>query len=182
MDANRPDERKAGDDMERNLGAVALSLALTGVATLGAGQSPPALSWQDHIEIQSLYATYVHSLDSGDAERWADTFTADGVLLMVAAGADEGAGLRVAGRDALAAFAAGAYEANAGHMRNWQSQAMITATPEGAEGRCYLMLYRTTDGPAAIQTSGVFADRLVKTAAGWRFAQRTLRQDGPARR
>ncbi len=152
------------------------------VGLIGAGQLPPALSWQDHVEIESLYATYVHSLDSGDAERWAETFTPDGVLLMVAAGADEDAGLRIAGRDALAAFAAGAYESNAGHMRNWQSQVMISATPEGAEGRCYLMLYRTMDGPAAIQTSGVFTDSLVKTEAGWRFAQRRLRGDGPAQR
>ena len=59
---------------------------------------------------------------------------------------------------------------------------MITATSEGAEGRCYLMLYRTTDGQASTQTSGVFTDRLVRTAAGWRFAERTLRQDGPIRR
>ena len=179
---NRTDERKGRYDMTRSLGAVALSLAVTGVSLIGAGQSPPVLSWQDHVEIQSLYATYVHSLDSGDAERWAGTFTADGVLLMEAAGADWGAGLRIAGHDGLAAFAARAYEANDGHMRNWQSQAMITATPEGAEGRCYLMLYRTTDGRATIQTSGVFTDRLVRTAAGWRFAQRTLRGDRPARR
>jgi hypothetical protein len=44
------------------------------------------------------------------------------------------------------------------------------------------MLFRTMDGPAAIQTSGVFTDRLVKTAVGWRFAQRTLRGDGPVQR
>ncbi len=109
-------------------------------------------------------------------ECWADRGGA------IAAGDDEDAGLRIAGRDALAAFAAGAYESNAGHMRNWQSQVMISATPEGAEGRCYLMLYRTMDGPAAIQTSGVFTDSLVKTEAGWRFAQRRLRGDGPAQR
>ena len=40
------------------------------------------------------------------------------------------------------------------------------------------MLCRTVDGPAAIQTSGVFTDRLVKIVAGWRFAQRTLRGAG----
>ena len=169
-------------NMMRSLGAVALSIAVAGVASIAAEQSSPALSWEDHVEIQALYATYTHSLDSGDAERWAETFTPDGVLLMVAAGAAEEAGLRIAGRDALAGFATGAHAANGGHMRNWQSQAMITATPGGAEGRCYLMLFRTVDGPAAIQTSGVFSDRLVKTAAGWRFAQRTLRGDGPDQR
>ena len=168
--------------MLRSCIVVVLLLAVGGVEPIRAEQSPPELSWQDRVEIQALYAAYAHSLDSGDAERWADTFTADGVLLMVAAGVDEGARLRIAGRDGLAAFAAGAYEANAGDMRNWQSQAMITATSEGAEGRCYLMLYRTTDGQAAIQTSGVFTDRLVRTAAGWRFAERTLRQDGPVPR
>ena len=101
---------------------------------------------------------------------------------MVAAGAEEDTGLRIAGRDALAEFAAGAHRANGGHMRNWQSQAMITATSGGADGRCYLLLFRTVDGPATIQTSGIFTDSLVKTPAGWRFARRTLRQDGPVQR
>ena len=83
---------------------------------------------------------------------------------------------------AVAEFAIGAHAANGGHMRNWQSQAMITATPGSAESRSYLMLFRTLDGPASIQTSGVFTDCLVKTAAGWRFAHRTLLGDGPAQR
>ena len=168
--------------MMRNLGTVVLSLVTGGVALIAAEQSSPALSSEDHVEIQALYATYTHSLDSGDAEGWAETFTPDGVLLMVAPGDAEDAGLRIAGRDALARFATGAHAANGGHMRNWQSQAMITATSGGAQGRCYLMLFRTVDGPAAIQTSGVFTDRLVKTAVGWRFAQRTLRGDGPVQR
>ena len=68
---------------------------------------------------------------------------------MVAAGDPEDTGLRIAGRDALAGFATSAHAANGGHMRNWQSQAMITATPGGAEGRCYLMLFRTVDAPAS---------------------------------
>ena len=134
--------------MMRSIGTVLLSLATGGGALIAAEQSSPGLSWEDHVEIQALYATYTHSLDSGDAETWADTFTPDGVLLMVAPGDTEGAGLRIAGRDALAGFATGAHAANGGHMRNWQSQAMITATPGGAEGRCYLMLFRTVDGPA----------------------------------
>ena len=161
---------------------VALSLAVGGVASIGAAQSPPQLSWQDHVEIQALNAAYTHSLDSGDAERWAETFTPDGVLEMVAAGDSELTPLRIAGRADLAEFAEGAHRANGGRMRNWQSQVMVTSTSEGAEGRCYLMLFRTLDGPATIQTSGVFTDRLVRTADGWRFAERTLRQDGPAQR
>ena len=168
--------------MMRNVGTVVLSVVTGGVALIAAEQSSPALSWEDHVEIQALYATYTHSLDSGDAEAWAETFTPDGALLMVAPGDAEDAGLRIAGRDALARFATGAHAANGGHMRNWQSQAMITAMSGGAEGRCYLMLFRTMDGPAAIQTSGVVTDRLVKTAVGWRFTQRTLRGDGPVQR
>lgn len=168
--------------MRSHIGTVLLSLATGSGALIAAEQSSPGLSWEDHAEIQALYATYTHSLDSGDAETWAETFTPDGVLLMVAAGDAEDAGLRIAGRDALAGFATGAHAANGGNMRNWQSQAMITATPGGAEGRCYLMLFLTVDGPAAIQTSGVFTDRLVKTTVGWRFAHRTLRGDGPAQR
>ena len=168
--------------MMRSIGTVLLSLATGGGALMAAEQSSPGLSWEDHVEIQALYASYKHSLDSGDVETWAETFTPDGVLLMVAAGDAEDTGLRIAGRDALAGFAKSAHAANGGHMRNWQSQTMITATSGGAEGRCYLMLFRTVDGPAAIQTSGVFTGRLVKTAAGWRFAHRTLRGDGSAQR
>ena len=36
------------------------------------------LSTQDYVDIEQLYAQYNHAIDSGDAEAWAATFTADG--------------------------------------------------------------------------------------------------------
>jgi len=38
------------------------------------------LSTQDYIDIEQLYATYNHAIDSGDGEAWAATFTPDGTF------------------------------------------------------------------------------------------------------
>ena len=38
------------------------------------------LTTQDYIDIEQLYATYNHAIDSGDGEAWAATFTADGTF------------------------------------------------------------------------------------------------------
>ena len=84
------------------------------------------------------------------------------------------------GRSCHAEFGEGAHRANGGHMRNRQRQAMITPMSEGAEGRCYPLLFRTPDGPAAIQTSGVLTDRLVRTVDRDRLAVRAA--DSPTGR
>ena len=120
MEIGQTNGRVAGI-MMRSLGAVALLFAAPSIAMFGAEQSPPALSWQDHVEIPSLYATYTQSLDGGDEERWSETFTPDGVLLMVDAGGDEDTGLRIVGHNALAAFAANAHDNNGGQMRHWRT-------------------------------------------------------------
>ncbi|MDZ7729253.1 MAG: nuclear transport factor 2 family protein [Dehalococcoidia bacterium] len=39
-----------------------------------------ALSTDDRLEIQELYARYNHALDFGDASGWAGCFTPDGVF------------------------------------------------------------------------------------------------------
>ena len=55
----------------------ALALAVAGVGSAAAQQK---LTAQDYTEIDQLYARYNFSIDSGDAEGWADTFTPDGVF------------------------------------------------------------------------------------------------------
>ena len=52
---------------------LALVLVAGGAATAGA-QGSTALTTQDHIDIQHLYARYNQTIDSDDAEGWAGTF------------------------------------------------------------------------------------------------------------
>ena len=82
--------------MQRTLRIAIASVCLLSVASVGAAQGDGGtFTAQDYIEIQQLYAKYAQTLDLGDAEGWADTFTADGVFG------------ETVGHEALKAFAAG---------------------------------------------------------------------------
>ena len=142
-----------------------LVLTLVGVSVSEA-QSP--LTAEDHAEIQQLYARYNLAIDSGDAEGWADVFTADGVF-----GNSEG-------RAALIEFANGFHEGQGGNARHWNTNIHVTGTADGAEGTCYLLLWNVGVRPATVIVSGIYHDTLVKTAAGWRFTSRRADIDAPA--
>jgi hypothetical protein len=51
---------------------------------------------------------------------------------------------------------------------------VITPTPEGADGTCFLLLVVVGGGinPPKLSDSMVYHDKLVKTKDGWRFKQR----------
>ena len=60
---------------------ISVPLSVTAVvafAAAGSAAHAADLTTQDYIEIEQLYATYNHAIDSGDAEAWAATFTPDG--------------------------------------------------------------------------------------------------------
>lgn len=124
------------------------------------------VSVQDFIEIQQLYAKYNHAIDAGNAEEWAATFTADGVF-----------NGRFTGREALVGFV-NTWKSNGGlNRRHWNSNLTVTATPQGARGSVYLMLMDVSVKPAAVLSTGMYADELVKTAEGWRFKTRVVKPD-----
>lgn len=83
----------------------------------GAGQGAGgSLTAADYIEIQQLYARYARTLDLGDPEGWADTFTPDGVFR------------DAAGREELVAYAENSYGGRQGTGRHWNSQLVVTPT------------------------------------------------------
>jgi hypothetical protein len=128
------------------------------------------LTMQDYVEIQQLYAKYNLAIDSGEAEVWADTFTPDGVF-----------NKRFAGREALIGFIKLWREKmNGATRRHWNSNMNLVATPEGATGSVYLMLMNVGTTPASVLSTGMYADVLVKTPAGWRFKSRVVNGDVPA--
>jgi hypothetical protein len=130
-----------------------------------------ALTVQDYLEIQQLYARYTHAIDSGErnGQAWAETFTADGTF-----------GNNI-GREKLAAFAKDWHENRGGALiQHWNANLVITPSAEGAHGSCYLMLVDRKTTPASIRSINQYDDSLVKTPEGWRFKKRAFVPAKPA--
>lgn len=133
-------------------------------ATPVSAQSKGSLTTQDYVDIQQLYARYNVAIDAANAEAYADTFTADGVFNTFN------------GRDALLGFARGYTGTN---RRHWNTNLVITPTPDGAKGSVYLFLLDVSTRPPSISTAIQYDDTLVRTPQGWRFKKRITKMDGP---
>lgn len=127
-----------------------------------------ALSVEDQLAIQQLYARYNHAIDFGDAEGWAACFTPDGVF-------NSGMGGPQQGTEALKAFAGGF--ASRMKARHWNTNLVVEGSGESAKGKCYLMLMNLADGKATPLVTAVYHDELKKTADGWKFASRAVQPD-----
>ena len=135
-------------------------------AGIGSANAAP-LTTQDYQDIQQLYSTYNATIDAGDGEGWAATFTADGQFMSFN------------GKDALVGFVKAWHEKMGGATRrHWNSNLSIKGTADGATGSVYLMLVDVSG--KTIYATGIYTDTLVKTADGWRFKKRALKQDTPA--
>lgn len=145
--------------------------ALIGVAVLCgnvglfAQKSARKLTSDDLVEIQQLYAKYNWTLDAGDAEGYASTFTPDGVFN------------NNVGHDAIVKFANTFHAGLGAHVHHWNTNLLITPSADGASGQVYLVLVDFANKPATIATSATYADELVKTAQGWRFKKRATKGD-----
>ncbi len=153
------------------LSALLCSLILAGFAALSQAQTahprPVALSAQDYMDIQQLYARYALLIDTGDAEGWADTFTSDGVFNNSSRG-----------RDALVQFVHDWRDKRRGaSLRHWNSNLVITRSADGASGSVYMQLLDISTKLPTATASYRYEDALVKTAAGWRFKTRVLHRD-----
>ena len=150
--------------IRKTLGLVAIVL-IAGSAWLGAQAGSKTLTAQDFVDIQQLYAKYNWTLDAGDAEGYASTFTPDGVFN------------NNVGHDAIVKFANTFHAGLGAHVHHWNTNLMIVPTAEGATGSVYLVLVDFATKPASIATSATYADELVKTAQGWRFKKRATKGD-----
>ena len=151
---------------------LSLAIGVAGV-TWGYAQqrmAAAALTPQDYLDIQRLYAVYNRTLDAGDAQAFASTFTADGVL----AGS--------VGREALMKSVTDAQARWKGQWRHLYSNLVIEPTPTGANGSSFLFAYDVTTKPATFANTGIYEDTLVKTRDGWRFKTRIFRNDAPPAR
>jgi uncharacterized protein (TIGR02246 family) len=130
-----------------------------------------ALTADDHIAIQQLYARYNHAIDSGKAEAWADCFTADGTF-------DSGQG-KFSGTEQLKAFVGGFHGQMQGKARHWTNNLVLEGDGNTATGSCYLLLNRGTEPgkPPVTLIAGIYNDSLAKVDGAWRFTSRAVRPD-----
>jgi hypothetical protein len=151
--------------------AAVFGLAVIGMTSIHAQQNPAKLTTQDYNDIQQLYARYNLAIDTGNGEAWAATFTPDGVFNNTNKG-----------HDALVQFIRDWREKrDGGNRRHLNSNMVLTATPDGANGSIYLLLLNVGVRPATIATTGIYEDVLVRTPQGWRFKSRIVHADPPPR-
>jgi hypothetical protein len=145
------------------IGAVLLSVIVGGAAWSYAQSGGVAtLTAQDYADIQQLYGRYNWAIDAGDVEGYVALYTPDGSFNTFN------------GADGLRTFMKGTQR---GTRRHWNSNLVITPSPEGASGKVYLLLVDVGAKPPAISAAARYEDRLVKTAAGWRFKKRQTSPD-----
>lgn len=151
--------------LSRKVLALVGIVVASGTTWVYAQKAGATLTAQDFVEIQQLYAKYNWTLDAGDSEGYASTFTPDGVFN------------NNAGHDAIVKFADTFHGGMGARVRHWNTNLMILPTPEGAHGQVYLVLVDFSTKPASIATSASYSDDLVKTAQGWRFKKRATKGD-----
>lgn len=147
-----------------------LAAAVLGVVSFGTAMQANAdpLTPQDYLEIQQLYAKYNDTLDHGDAEGYASTFTADGSFNTNS------------GHDALVNFAKAWQEKMGGaNRRHWNDNLRLSGDSKSVTATVYLMIVDIATKPASIIMTGSYADTIVKTADGWRFSKRATKRDTP---
>lgn len=143
--------------------ALLIAGATTWIAAQAGGKS---LTAQDLVDIQQLYAKYNWTLDAGDSEGYASTFTPDGVFN------------NNVGHDAIVKFADTFHAGLGAHVRHWNTNLLILPAPDGgATGQVYLVLVDFATKPPSIATSASYSDQLVKTPQGWRFKKRQTKGD-----
>jgi hypothetical protein len=140
-----------------------------------------ALTAQDYAEITQLINRYAYGIDTcgGNGFDYANVFTPDGVFIDRNSDAGYAAGGRVLakGRQALAELIGGGAKGCKTRQvwTDWSHLMLnheITATPEGAKGRVYLVQLGMR-GPGTIERHGGYDDVYVKTTEGWRIKSRT---------
>lgn len=183
----RADATNKGDKMERRevlTGGAVLAALLGAAATANSalaqgdglatakGVPGPKVSTDDYIEILQLYNRYCHTLDMGTGDAFAACFTPDGEFT-----GGRPPGKATDDRTPRKGTAALTQMGSTSGTRHFITNLLITKTPEGAKGSCYLLLYSARTVPDSWVEVSVYDDTLVKTADGWKFKKRVVWRD-----
>ncbi|SFO86710.1 nuclear transport factor 2 family protein [Amycolatopsis rubida] len=132
---------------------------------------------EDVLAVHQLYGRQSHAIDSGQAARWAGTFTPDGEF--VSPSYPEPA----AGAAALTAFAE---RFHTGCAESGERLRHVVSTVEVRSGQsgdalralAYLQIVGTPEGGSPrLHRLTVLDDELVRTTGGWRVRRRTVHRE-----
>lgn len=147
---------------------MALLACLCGVAV--AAQPAKKISVEDYVAIQQLYAEFNTALDTGQADRYAATWTEDGEFT---GGRPAGHGNEpvprtpnVRGKEQIWQMG---QQGGAG-SRHFVTNLVVTPTTDGATATAFLILMNAHD--TTITATAIYNDTLVKTKDGWKFKKR----------
>jgi uncharacterized protein (TIGR02246 family) len=127
----------------------------------------------DRVDIHELCAMYNRTVDTADAEGWANCFTEDGEFVSLLVGSHKG-------RDALAAFAREYWEGEeCARWRNGQHWVgNIIVTPDGPNratvSSYHIMLVPDQQAGVRIDLFAGQQDIVVRTPDGWKLQQRRM--------
>ena len=158
---------------------LSLMIAAAGVGWGFAQARTPnvALSPQDYIDIQTLYATYARAYDTGegDGKVWADTFTPDGIFVV--------GGREYVGSQELSSYVNSRFQnGGIGVIQHWNTNVIITPTPGGATASLYVMVVRVGQSSGKLPNIVIatnYHDTLAKTSEGWRLKRRAAVEQIP---
>ncbi len=126
------------------------------------------ISIDDRMAILDLCAEYNYYIDTGESEKWADTFTADGVF--------DGAVGKAEGRDALVAFSKQFGSDYPGAM-HFTDNHLFEQDGDAMKHKCFLSFQAPADGGTNLLLLG-YEDELVRVDGTWKFRSRRV---GPLR-
>lgn len=122
-------------------------------------------------DIRNLVALYPQLADDAAVREWSELFAHDGVLRV---------GTKtMEGRAALAQWLAEAL-ATATMRHICTNVSVVMDSENDAHGITDLLLVVAKDGAWTVGATSRYADRYVRTAEGWRFAERVLTPSTPA--
>jgi uncharacterized protein (TIGR02246 family) len=129
-----------------------------------------ALTTDDVVAIQQLYARYNHAVDAGDGKAFAAAFVDEGLLN---SGLDP-----VQGRPALAAFATQVPTMVPG-IRHVATNIAVDGSGDDAAVSAYLHVYAKPDpaGPVVLASTGVYRDQVRRENGEWLFVERVFTAD-----
>ena len=132
-----------------------------------------ALSTQDRLDIQDLFARYAWALDTGDSDAFVRCFAREGALVWDAFETP----LRWSGADELRHFIEGlrALPESAGRQHH-VSNVLVEPSMQGARARAFVLVtLRQPDGALRAHVAGYYEDELQNESGEWRIRQRTIR-------
>jgi SnoaL-like domain len=132
---------------------------------------------EDEIRIRSMFAKYVHLLDTGDARGWGNLFTADGSWTRVNSPSRQlgGSGLpaeTVEGRENLVQMALDVVKSRFnGLVRHQMTDVYVEPgdDPDTARGLSRALITDWNDGPGKVSMVGDYKLEFRRTPDGWRI-------------